>query len=262
MIGKADGIMDSLTNDEVFRPLTGDTFLFSCHKDISCFTECCAKLRLILTPYDIIRMKNRLELSSDEFLEKYTDTDMKTHSRFPMVMLKMRDDEKMTCPFVTKDGCSIYEDRPGACRLYPVGRASRMADVDGEKSAEDKFFLVDESHCFGFQEKKCWTLEEWLNHEGVSEYNSMNDKWLEIVGLKKSLGPKEAIQKKVQMFFMASYNMDRFREFIFQSKFFDLFHVDQDLMEMLKSDDVALMRFAFDWLKFSLFGEKTIRLKA
>jgi hypothetical protein len=33
-------------------------------------------------------------------------------------------------------------------------------------------------------------------------------------------------------------------------------------MEMLKSDDVALMRFAFDWLKFSLFGEKTIRLKA
>ena len=261
MIGKAYRTMEGPANDEIFRPLTEGTFRFNCHKDISCFTECCAKLRLILTPYDVIRMKTRLGLSSDEFLDKYTDTDLKSHSRFPMAMLRMRDDEKRTCPFVTKEGCRIYEDRPGACRLYPVGRASRMVDAGGERDAREQFFLVEESHCFGFQEERLWVLDEWLKHEGVSEYNFMNDKWLEIIGSKKSLGPKEAVQKKVRMFFMASYNLDKFRGFIFQSRFFDLFDVGQDLKEMLKSNDVALMGFAFEWLKFSLFGDKTMQLK-
>ncbi len=261
MIDNAEKRVEHPTDDEVFRPLTGDTFRFSCHKGISCFNECCAKLRLILTPYDVLRLKNRLGLSSDEFLDKYTETDMSSHRRFPMARLKMRDDEKRTCPFVTEAGCRIYEDRPGACRLYPVGRASRMVVVDGEKNTRDKFFLVDEAHCFGFKEERLWTLEEWLGHEGVNEYNAMNDKWLEIIGSQKSLGPEEVIQKKVRMFFMASYNLDKFREFIFQGRFFDLFHVDQDLMERLGNDDAALMGFAFDWLKYSLFGEKTMRLK-
>jgi hypothetical protein len=60
---------------------------------------------------------------------------------------------------------------------------------------------------------------------------------------------------------MASYNLDRFREFIFKSRFFELFDVDPDTQEGLASDDVALMQFAFRWLKFSLFGDKTMQLK-
>ncbi len=262
MILMADNIVERPVNYEVFKPLAGEAFRFRCHKDISCFTDCCAKLQLILTPYDILRIKNRLGISSEKFLDRFTDTDMKSHRRFPMVRLKMRQDKKKTCPFVTKDGCSIYEDRPGACRLYPVGRAARIVYGGCETNTEDTFFLVDESHCFGFQEEKQWTLEEWLNHEGLKEYNSMNDNWLEIVGSKRDLGPEEAIQKKMQMFFMASYNLDRFRVFIFESRFFSLFQIDSDLKEMLRNDDVILMSFAFDWLKFSLFGEKTILPRA
>ena len=253
--------MNSSIHEEIFRPFNEDTFRFSCHKDISCFNECCAKLKLIMTPYDVLRMKNRLGLTSDEFLDEYTDTDMTSHRRFPMVKLRMRDDAKKACPFVTKEGCSIYEDRPGACRIYPVGRAARMVDEDGEKKAKDKFFLVEEAHCRGFEEEKTWTMDEWLGHEGVREYNAINDKWLEILGSNKGLGPKESIQKKVQMFFMASYNLDRFKGFIFQSRFFDIFEVGQDQKERMKIDDVALLGFAFDWLKFSLFGEKTIQQK-
>ena len=60
---------------------------------------------------------------------------------------------------------------------------------------------------------------------------------------------------------MASYNLDRFRDFIFKSKLFDRFEVESALKEKLASDDVELMKFAFDWLKFSLFGEKTIQVK-
>jgi len=249
--------MDSSNDQSVFKPLEQGEFLFNCHKGIACFNECCAKLRLVLTPYDILRLKNRLGLSSEDFLDRYTETMIERHARFPTVRLKMRTDEKQTCPFVTPEGCSVYEDRPGACRLYPLGRASTMAG----KGAKEKFFMVCESHCLGFKEKKSWTLEEWLGHEGVEEYNSMNDQWLEIVTSSKKLGP-EQVTKRLQVFFMVSYNLDRFRKFIFESSFFNLFEVDSDLKDELAQDDTTLMKFGFKWLRFSLFGEKTLKARA
>lgn len=258
MAGKRRKAMNSPQTDNIFRPFEGTSFRFSCYKDLTCFNKCCAKLHLILTPYDIVRMKNRLGLSSDDFIETHTDTAIVEHGRFPMVRLKMKKDQKQACPFVTIKGCAIYEDRPSACRLYPLGRASTM--VDGEKNAREKFFIVDESHCLGLQEERPWTLDNWLNHEGVSEYSAMNDQWLEIVTSSKSLGAGNDAARKFQMFFMASYNLDKFRKFIFESRFFDLFEVEAALKEKLSSDDVELMKFAFDWLKFSLFGDKTIQL--
>jgi Fe-S-cluster containining protein len=49
-----------------------------------------------------------------------------------MVKLSMGRDEGHRCPFVTDKGCSIYEDRPEACRLYPVGWAPAWVDGEGE----------------------------------------------------------------------------------------------------------------------------------
>jgi Fe-S-cluster containining protein len=243
-----------------FRPVVKSTFQFLCHKDISCFTKCCADLDLVLTPYDIVRIKNRLGIPSHAFLDRYTETKWNKHPRFPMINLKMDSDRHHRCPFVTPDGCTIYEDRPGACRIYPVGRAALK--VDSEKETREKFFVVDEEHCLGFREDREWSLEEWMANEGVHEYNAMNDQWLEIVTSQKSLGKKEDIPRKIQMFFMASYNPDRFRRLIFETRFFDLFQVKAEKIEALAVDDVQLMNFAFEWLKFSLFGEKTIQIRS
>jgi hypothetical protein len=176
-----------------------------------------------------------------------------------MVRLKMNQDEKKSCPFVSPDGCTIYEDRPGACRIYPLGRAATKPDV--RTNALEKFFLVMEDHCLGFQENREWTIEEWMKNEGVYEYNAMNDPWLGIITSQKSMGPKKDHPRKIQMFYMASYNLNSFREFVFKSRFFELFDVKPDLKESLASDDVELMKFAFKWLNFSLFGDKTMHLK-
>jgi hypothetical protein len=176
-----------------------------------------------------------------------------------MVTLKMNRDEKRSCPFVSSNGCAIYEDRPGACRIYPLGRAATKPDV--QREILEKYFVVKEAHCLGFQEDREWTIEEWLKSEGVDEYNAMNDQWLEIITSQTPLGPEKDLHRKLQMFFMASYNLDKFREFIFKSRFFERFGVEPDLQNRLASDDVALMRFAFDWLKFSLFGENTIQIR-
>jgi hypothetical protein len=65
----ADGTLEK----DVFEPLKGDRFQFLCHRDMECFTRCCAALSLVLMPYDILRLKNRLGISSEEFLNTHTE---------------------------------------------------------------------------------------------------------------------------------------------------------------------------------------------
>ena len=60
---------------------------------------------------------------------------------------------------------------------------------------------------------------------------------------------------------MVSYNLDRFRDFVFGSRFLSMFEFDDVAVEKFKSDDVSLLRMGFDWLNFSLFGQKTMPLK-
>ncbi|MBI5665153.1 MAG: YkgJ family cysteine cluster protein, partial [Nitrospirae bacterium] len=47
-------------------------FKFRCHKGIKCFTHCCSNIEILLTPYDVVRLRKRLGISSGEFLEKYS----------------------------------------------------------------------------------------------------------------------------------------------------------------------------------------------
>ena len=153
----------------------------------------------------------------------------------------------------------MRKGRPGACRFYPVGRAAMK--LEHRKEAKEKFFIVREAHCRGFQEDREWSIQEWISSEGLAQYNDVNDLWLEIITSQKGLGPEAQITQKMQMFFMASYNLDRFREFLFKSPFFERFEVDPGQREAMAVDDLALLKFAFQWLKFSLFGEKTLEIR-
>ena len=42
----------------------GDTFNFRCYPGIGCFNLCCRNLNLFIYPYDLIRLKNALGISS------------------------------------------------------------------------------------------------------------------------------------------------------------------------------------------------------
>ena len=83
-------------------------FKFECHKEVGCFTKCCRGINIILTPYDIIRLKNRLGISSEEFLAIYTKPRLLEKTDLPVVTLKLMDDDESSCPFVRDDGCLVY----------------------------------------------------------------------------------------------------------------------------------------------------------
>jgi hypothetical protein len=67
--------------------------------------------------------------------------------------------------------------------------------------------------------------------------------------------------EQIDMYYMACYDLDRFRRFLFQTRFFELFDVDGDRIEAIRKDDLELLDFAMQWLKFSLFHEKCMKIK-
>jgi Fe-S-cluster containining protein len=237
------------------------TFCFSCHKGMECYTHCCSDINIILTPYDIVRMKNRLELTCDQFLAIYTKPEMLGRTKLPVVTLKMLDDNKKSCPFITPEGCSIYEDRPLSCRYYPLGTAA-FREQEIQPTGEDFYFMVREAHCKGFEEDKEWTVKQWRKDQDIEPYDEINRSWMEFLLRKKSFGFQADLSEQSRsMFFMVSSNVDRLKRFIFESSFLEKYDVDDETLQKIKTDEVALLKFGLDWLQSALFGSDKVKLK-
>lgn len=236
-----------------------DTFRFTCRPGVSCFTVCCADVNIVLTPYDILRLKRRLGVDSHTFLEKYAVSPFTKDQVFPTILLRMRDDEHKSCPFLgsQEEGCTVYEDRPWSCRMYPVGSASPAEDL--RATQEEFYFLMREEHCKGFEEAdEEWTVAGWVQDQGVREYDEAAEGFKEIVLHNLVRKGMELSPRKMEMFHQAFYDLDRFRAFILESTFLDKFDVDESEIERLKEDDRALLDFGVRWLKFGLFGDTTV----
>ena len=237
---------------EQLRMAPEHVFQFHCAPGVPCFTECCQDVTILLTPYDVLRMKNALEMSSGEFIDKYTTVIQKGKRLIPMVVLKMDEDTKR-CPFVSEEGCAIYEDRPWPCRMFPL----QMND-DGTFGT-----ITDREFCRGFQEDQKLIISEWLLEQGVPIYDEMNALFAEVTTPLRAEEEKLDIDnpKVFQMTFMALYNLDKFREFVFGSTFLDRFEIDEVTVEKIKRRDIDLLKFAFDWVKFGVFGQKLFQVK-
>ena len=238
-------------------------FRFECHKGVKCFTDCCRGIDIMLTPYDILTMRKRLELTSDEFLAVFTQPQILEKADMPVVTLKLLDDERQSCPFVEdKQGCTIYEDRPTTCRYYPIGVGSLSYSGEEGDDADDFFFSVKEAHCKGFDEKKEWTVEEWRADQGVDLRDAVNEGWMDLMVRKKSLPPSMKLSEQAkQMFFTVCYNIDKFKDFVFESSFLERYEISEERKKEIQADDVKLLQFGFDWLKASFFQTGTEEFK-
>lgn len=235
-------------------------FKFKCHKGIKCFTKCCSKINILLTPYDIVRMKKRLGMSSEEFLEKYTVMEIDEKSTLPLVRLKMLNDDEKKCPFVTPEGCTIYTDRPANCRYYPIGQGTLRKGTDKGPVNEEFYFFIKEPHCFGYQENTKWTIQTWRSDQGVDIYDEMNREWKEIQLRRNPLMEALDSNKQAQIY-TACYDMERFRRFIFESRFLDIFEIEPTEVENIKTDDIALMKLGFRYSKYILLLEETMKVR-
>ena len=229
----------------------GEKFCFACHPEVRCFNACCGDLNLVLTPYDVLRLRRALGMGGRDFVERYGIVGQAPDTGFPVVHLKMGEDVNRSCPFVSAAGCTVYGDRPGACRTYPIGRAARMGE--GGEPVE-QFFLVREPHCMGFEETREWTVETWTKDQGLEEYNANNDRYMRLMARQKERGGG-LNQNHVNMAWLALYQVDAFQQFVRDMGLFARVSVSREQEEQVLSDEEACLEFGLDWVELIVFGD-------
>jgi hypothetical protein len=264
--------MDKLTNLISESPFAGSPVMpemlegdkviqFQCRKGIDCWNACCSNIDISLTPVDILRLSRRLDISTSEFLMQYTFPYELEPNGIAGVKFKPVENGS-ACQFMRPEGCDVYTDRPTACRYYPVALLSmRRSDEYTDRNA---YALVKEAHCHGHNEPRQLTIEEYRKEQGLVEYDELGRGWRQLVLKKKSSGPVVGTPSKrsLQLWFMACYDLDRFRDFIASTAFNEAYDIPWDEMQKILSTDDELMLFAFRFLRQTMFGEESIKMKA
>jgi hypothetical protein len=230
---------------------------FRCHRGIACWNACCSNIDISLTPYDILRLKNRLKMKSGDFLVKYTLPYEMEQGGIAGVKLKPVENGS-ACQFMVPEGCSVYEDRPTACRYYPVALLSMRKQ--NEFTDTHAYALVKEAHCLGHNEPRPIRIEDYRKEQGIPEYDEHGRGWRQLILKKKSSGPTvgKPSQRSLQLFFMACYDLDRFREFVASDSFNDVYDLTAEVKEKISTDEIALMEFAFQLMRQVMFNEMSI----
>jgi hypothetical protein len=244
-----------LPGGENTRYLLGDgKFRFACHSGVACYTRCCHNADMYLYPYDIIRLKDCLGLTSAEFLTQYTITAIRENPYFPNVMLKMSDKTGNPCPFLSDNGCRVYPDRPYSCRAYPLEPAF---SGDGQNRQTLHCYVACHGHCLGHQEEQEWTAMQWIQDQEMADYHEINAKWAQIDSLfrRNPFGENPLESPALKMAYMASYNLDTFRRFVFDSSFLSRYEVPPRRLEAVRSSDTELLLLGFDWILRFLGGQ-------
>jgi hypothetical protein len=142
--------------------------------------------------------------------------------------------------------------------MYPLGLAEPRTATAEERRF---YFLVREELCHGHGQGCGRTVGEWLAGQGLEEYE-MNGASFKALMLNEFWEKEETLTPEaMEMYFMACYDLDRFRRFVLESRFLECFEVDEARVAALARDDEELLEFAMLWLRFILFHERTMRLQ-
>lgn len=215
-------------------------FPFRCHDALPCFTQCCRDVNIFLTPYDVLRLRRALNMSSSEVLNTYTVNYLAGASQIPVVQLAM-DSETLYCKLVTEEGCSIYGDRPWACRMYPLDLASR----DGEYT-----LITGKDRCLGLLENSSMTVDDWLTEQGVEPYSLMELAFQSVMPEGFQPGKTE-VQGLGKILFLA-YDLDRFANLLEDPRVRSFYEIGEDLLNQTKEDQELLLRLAFQYIRIQL----------
>ena len=224
-----------------------ETFCFACGPEMKCFNTCCAGKRLPLWPYDVLRLKKALQTSSAKILETYADMEYDPQSGWPVLRLRL--DEAGRCPFVSESGCTVYEHRPAACRLFPLARAVKPKP---NGTADVLYIRQETTGCLGWDRDVEHTPLSWDENQGLIEYNQANDLLLMLYFHPKRRGRVELTPEQTHAVIAALYNPDVFLEMMSRSEYRQRWGALR--IRDAKMSDKALLLLGRDYLLDILFG--------
>ena len=229
-----------------------DGFRFRCAPGVPCFNECCRDVNIFLGPYDVLRLRQALGLTAEELIERHTTAIASERRLLPLITLKMNESD-LRCPFVTEEGCSVYSSRPWACRMFPL---------DVTEDGKSFRVVIGEQRCKGLEENLERRVVDYLNDQGTPKYQVMDDLLGGLVNDPRFRELDIDNEQVEKMVFMALYDLDSFRRFIFESSFLKKLEVDPTRLKRLERDDEELLRLGFEWLEFGLLGKKVLKVRA
>ena len=218
-------------------------FNFKCDPEIECFNSCCQDLQQILTPYDIVRLKQHFKVSSSDFLKQYTRSFIGPETGLPVIVLKTKSNLDLHCIFVSDSGCQVYNDRPASCRYYPIARLVSRSRGTGKKTAS--YMLIKEAHCKGHYAKHQQTLEKWTKSQELSDYDLYNDRMLDLIAAKNNAGIRLLSEHQRNFFYMCCYDIDSFQDYAETKGLATPKMIRRDSI----TEDIEWLDFALTWLE-------------
>jgi uncharacterized protein len=232
-----------------------DFFDFGCSDQLECFGRCCVGAPNIwITPCDIVRIKNNMGVSSREFLERYTITAYSEKDGYPVIWLKINDTG--SCPFSIKAGCAVYPDRPWVCRMFPLvpiwNDDNPAPVVDGP---DPQFVINRVDYCMAHGRGTPFSITQWREKQGVLLYEAVNAEWKKVTHHKKFRTRNFLKGPDADLFFMGCYDIDGFRNTVFEKEFVTDCAVGNNVARRIGPDDTKFLKFSLAWLRHVLFGE-------
>jgi hypothetical protein len=139
--------------------------------------------------------------------------------------------------------------------MYPVGVAS-----PADSQEKGFYFIVEEAVCEGHRQSQSWTIREWKADQGVDEYDRVGEEFKRITLHQVFQKGEQLAPPQMEMLFMALYDLDKFRRFVFESSFLKKFKADRNI-KLAKESDLALLELGYRWVRFSILGEPALRVR-
>ena len=189
-------------------------------------STCCQGMgeSIILDPYDVYRLTKGMNLSFEELLSDKIELNVFDGIILPH--LKMTG-EKEVCAFLNEEGrCSIHGIRPGICRLFPLGRYYENGGF--------KYFL--QIHECKNQNRTKVKVKKWIDTPDLKQNEMFVLAWHDFVNAiqEKMMQVKDdALFKKVNMFLLQQFYMERYHEDEFYKQFYERLEKAKIVVNML-----------------------------
>lgn len=189
-------------------------------------SACCQGMgeSIVLDPYDVYRLTTGLNLSFEALLADKIELNVFDGMILPN--LKMAG-EKEACAFLNEEGrCSIHSIRPGICRLFPLGRYY-------ENGSFQYFLQIHE--CKNENRTKV-KVKKWIDTPDLKQNEKFILAWHDFVNeiqTKMMEISDDALFKKVNMFLLQQFFIERYNEEDFYKQFEERLEKAKTVVNML-----------------------------
>lgn len=191
-----------------------------CHGCKGC-SKCCRGMgsSITLDPLDIFRLCRHLGASFEELLQSAVELNVVDGVILPNLKMAGEDER---CAFLDDEGwCAVHEDRPGICRIFPLGRYYENGDF--------KYFLQT-GECDDKTRSKI-KVSKWVDTGNLKRNRAFINTWHELLNTmeEKLAKADDAGKNALNIALLKNFY---FREYDTSADFYEQF-------------DAALEEFAF-----------------